>query len=88
MNTTLKYQEVTIRRPRRCHCCTDLTPKGEDMWYWVGVNDGDFMTSYTCLICESFIKSVKNFWQDFEDGLEYGGILECDGYKEFKKQRI
>lgn len=77
-------KNVKIRKPRQCWGCTEKQEIGTDMRVTASVEDGRFLKSYMCGTCQDFMNSNLFSWDWFDDGVEFGGIRECDGYKEFK----
>lgn len=55
MATTLRNKTITTRKPRTCFSCLRKFPIGTKMNYWVGIYDGDFCASYSCMTCVNFM---------------------------------
>lgn len=50
--TTFRSKTVVTRKPHRCIFCWAGIPAGERCWYWSGVYDGDFQSSYGHAECQ------------------------------------
>lgn len=68
---TLSEKIVTIKKKRQCFSCYRIFEIGEKMSYWVGICEGDFTTSYSCLTCKEIMSKSKG-----EDYFPEGFVFE------------
>ena len=66
MATTLKSKSVIIRKEHQCFSCLRKFPKGTKMAYWVGIYEGDFCASYSCMTCVEIMNSTNEV--EFPEG--------------------
>jgi hypothetical protein len=55
MSITLTNKIVQIRKPHICFSCLRKFEIGSKMRYWSGICEGDFGSSYCCIICDTII---------------------------------
>lgn len=67
MSTILQDKLVKTRKEHYCFSCLRRFPIGTDMWYWSGIYEGDFNSSYTCKTCKE-IMSLDKENNVFEEG--------------------
>lgn len=80
MNTTLKYQQVKIKKDRICVGCASKFPKGSQMVYWVGICEGDFQANWWCLCCNAYLETG-----DPDDFVSFGEFAGENDYLKFKQ---
>lgn len=74
---------VRIRKPHKCWGCTEKQDVNTPMTTTASVEDGRFLKTYICNRCHAFMNSSIFGWNDFDDGLEFGGLRQYDEFKGF-----
>lgn len=70
--TTFQAKFVKTKKAHQCLFCTRIFPVGSCMFYWCGLNQGDFSSSYTCETCEKLTPYID----DHHDGYFSGCVVE------------
>lgn len=75
-------KKVKIKKDRSCYGCNDKYQKGNSMHLHTGVSEDGFWHAYFCEVCNEFLSEIK--WDDYEDGIGDGDLLEDTRYKPFR----
>jgi hypothetical protein len=78
--TNLKSKGVKIRKPHRCWGCMKTFSIGTIMLYQVSVDGDGLCSSYWCMDCEAILLKID--WNEYEDGLGFGDLRECQEFEE------
>lgn len=84
----IQSKDVKIRKPRKCEWCRKQHSVGETMHYRAQKWDGDFLTSYTCLTCERYIKEHRDYAVDEYDNSIYPDFVFEQHYKDFAAGKL
>jgi len=79
---TLRNDVVRVRKEHKCFGCLDVINIGENAIYLVEKDGGNFLISYWCKSCYTYMENNSHY---FEDGINDGEMWENDGYIEFRK---
>lgn len=75
----LKSKTVKIKKERQCFSCYRKFPIGIKMAYCVGIVEGDFSATYSCMTCVEIMNGCDeiSFPEGFvADNLEKGQVPE------------
>jgi len=78
MTNIIRQADIITRKDHKCWGCTFLFPKGSFMFTLISVDMGKISTCYYCPKCSSYMNDHP---YDFEDGIEYGDLLNDEEYK-------
>lgn len=84
--THLSSKIVSIRKQHQCLLCLDVLRPPAKMEYVTGIYEGNFQSTYTCEICTAYMTPER--WRECGNEVQEGHCLECDDYKEFRKQKL
>jgi hypothetical protein len=80
----LNEKMVTTRKEHVCWGCGLCYPKKTLMTVSTSEDLGRIISSYWCLRCEAFIKTLSSEeLQDLSEGIDYKGLLNFPSYKNF-----
>lgn len=77
--TILQNQDLTVRKPHRCHGCGRSILRNQKARLVVGVDAGDFDRAYVCRVCDALAER-HDLWSDwyYADGFPVGAIYDHD----------
>lgn len=84
-----KDKYVSVRRAHLCWGCGKKHEPGTRMRSITGVEEGvGFYRTWWCDVCDSFMDLPCFSWNEFEDGIEFGGLRNFDEYEPFREQYL
>ena len=76
--------KVKIRKPRHCWGCKTEYPQGTLMNRVVSVDGGNIQSAYWCKTCDDYLAKHRHDI-DFDNGFDYGDLLNFDDYIPFSE---
>jgi hypothetical protein len=68
---TIKSKKVCTKKIHRCFSCERGFPAKTQMHYWVGLFEGQFCDSYSCVTCDEIMAMDRSTYP-----FEYGYVNE------------